>query len=271
MLTGPAKRERPEGPEGPEGLERREGPASGVGDWPRTETEALAVQDDLRARVDLSGHTPEPGTPGTVVAGVDVAYDDERDQVAAAAVTLDAATLEVLGRSTARARVPFPYVPGLLAFRELPAVLLALERLERVPDLVVCDGYGRAHPRRLGLASHLGVLTGLATIGVAKSPFLFRHAPVGEARGDGAALLDGGEEVGRVLRTREGVRPVYVSVGHRVSLDAACAYTLHLAPRYRLPETTRQADALCRAALRELRDGGAAGQACGRASEAGRE
>ncbi|AXK32565.1 endonuclease V [Streptomyces armeniacus] len=219
--------------------------------WPATEAEARAVQEQLRPRVELADRAPAPGTPGTVLAGVDVAYDDTHDVVAAAAVALDGGTHEVVARATAYARVPFPYVPGLLAFRELPAVLDALERLGRVPDLVVCDGYGLAHPRRFGLASHLGVLTGLATVGVAKTPFVFRHGPVGAARGDSAPLLDGTEEVGRALRTREGVRPVFVSVGHRVSLDSACAHTLSLARRYRLPETTRRADALCREALRE--------------------
>ncbi|MCT2593555.1 endonuclease V [Streptomyces sp. N2-109] len=242
-----------------------QGPQPG---WPVTEAEALAVQDQLRARVEYADHSPVPGAPCTLVAGVDVAYDDERDLVAAAAVVLDAATLEVVAQATALAPVSFPYVPGLLAFREIPAVLAALEQLGSVPGLVVCDGYGMAHPRRFGLASHLGVLTGLPTIGVAKSPFLFRHAPVGERRGDSAPLLDegrgrgecgpdgdeggdeGGEEVGRALRTREGVKPVYVSVGHRTGLDAACAHTLALARHYRLPETTRRADALCRTALR---------------------
>lgn len=219
--------------------------------WPGSEAAALAEQDRLRGQVEDADHSPRPGAVGSLVAGVDVAYDDERDLVAAAAVVLDAGTLEVVARSTALAPVPFPYVPGLLAFRELPAVLDALERLGTEPALVVCDGYGRAHPRRFGLASHLGVLTGLPTIGVAKTPFLFRHSPVGERRGDSAPLLDGDEEVGRALRTREGVKPVFVSVGHRTGLDAACAHTLALARDYRLPETTRRADALCRAALRD--------------------
>lgn len=217
--------------------------------WPRTESEALAVQDALRGRVVLRDEAPAPGAPGSLVAGVDVAYDDERDLVAAAAVVLDAATLTVVDRATARGHVVFPYVPGLLAFREVPAVLDALRGLRRAPDLVVCDGYGLAHPRRLGLASHLGVHTGLPTLGVAKSPFVFRHGDVGEERGDAAPLLDGTEEVGRALRTRQGIKPVFVSVGHRLTLDAACAHTLHLARHFRLPETTRHADALCRKAL----------------------
>lgn len=216
--------------------------------WPVTEADARQVQDGLRGRVVLDEPGPPPGTGR--VTGVDVAYDDARDVVVAAAVVLDAATLDVVEEATAAGRVPFPYVPGLLAFRELPAVLAALESLAADPGLVVCDGYGRAHPRRLGLASHLGVLTGLPTMGVAKNPFTFSYAPPGAARGSGAPLVDDGDVVGRALRTQGGVKPVFVSVGHRVDLDTACAHTLRLAPRFRLPESTRRADALCRRALR---------------------
>ncbi|MFE5213599.1 MULTISPECIES: endonuclease V [unclassified Streptomyces] len=217
--------------------------------WPATEEEARAVQAELRGRVVLDEPGPPPGTGR--VTGVDVAYDDERDLVAAAAVVLDAATLEVVAEATAVGRVCFPYVPGLLAFREIPTVRAALDALPCPPDLVVCDGYGLAHPRRFGLASHLGVLSGLPTIGVAKNPFTFTHDDPAGARGGSSPLLAGTEEVGRALRTRDGVKPVFVSVGHRVSLDNALAHTLALTPRYRLPETTRRADALCRRALRE--------------------
>ncbi|MFJ6551553.1 endonuclease V [Streptomyces luteogriseus] len=218
-------------------------------DWPATEEQAHAVQDALRARVILDEPGPPPGQGH--VTGVDVAYDDERDVVAAAAVVLDASSLGVVAEATAVGRVSFPYVPGLLAFREIPTVLAALEALPCPPGLVVCDGYGLAHPRRFGLASHLGVLTGLPTIGVAKNPFTFSYDDPGTARGSSSALLTGSEEVGRALRTRDGVKPVFVSVGHRVTLDQACAHTLALTPAYRIPETTRRADALCREALRK--------------------
>ncbi|MBX7548201.1 endonuclease V [Streptomyces sp. tea 10] len=225
--------------------------------WPATEEEARAVQDELRGRVVRD----EPGPPPARghVTGVDVAYDDDLDLVAAAAVVLDAATLEVVAEATAVGRVSFPYVPGLLAFREIPTVLAALDRLPCPPGLVVCDGYGLAHPRRFGLASHLGVLTGLPVVGVAKNPFTFTYDEPAPARGASAALLAGTEEVGRALRTRDGVKPVFVSVGHRVSLDNAVAHTLALTPRYRLPETTRRADALCRLALREAAQGAVPG------------
>ncbi|MEV0557145.1 endonuclease V [Streptomyces sp. NPDC050597] len=216
--------------------------------WPATEEQARAVQDELRGRVVLDEPGPPPGTGR--VTGVDVAYDDERDVVVAAAVVLDASTLDVVAEATAVGQVPFPYVPGLLAFREIPAVVAALEALPCAPGLVVCDGYGLAHPRRFGLASHLGVLTGLPTIGVAKNPFTFTYEEPGAPRGSASPLLAGEEEVGRALRTQAGVKPVFVSVGHRVTLDTACAHTLHLAPRFRQPETTRHADALCRRALK---------------------
>ncbi|MFH8842860.1 endonuclease V [Streptomyces sp. NPDC017868] len=217
--------------------------------WPADESAARAVQQELRGRLVHDEEGPAVGEGH--VTGLDVAYDDERDLVAAAAVVLDARTLDVVEEATAVGRVSFPYVPGLLAFRELPTVLAALDALTADPGLLVCDGYGLAHPRRFGLASHLGVLTGRPSIGVAKNPFTFTYEQPGSARGDFAPLLAGGEEVGRALRTQAGVKPVFVSVGHRVSLDIACAHTLHLAPRYRISETTRHADSLCRRALKE--------------------
>ncbi|MEU2394912.1 endonuclease V [Streptomyces sp. NPDC007369] len=217
---------------------------------PASEAEARAIQDELRNLVVLDEPGPLPGRG--LVAGVDVAYDDERDLVAAAAVVLDAATLDVVEERTAVGRVSFPYVPGLLAFRELPTVLAALDALTAAPDLVVCDGYGLAHPRGFGLACHLGVVTGLPSMGVAKNPFTFTYEEPGARRGDAAALLAAdGDVVGRALRTQDGVKPVYVSVGHRISLDNACAHALALSPRFRIPETTRHADSLCRRALRE--------------------
>ncbi|MFC7217874.1 endonuclease V [Streptomyces polyrhachis] len=215
--------------------------------WPRTEAEALAVQAGIRERADAVG----PGPEGVrLIAGVDVAYQVEGERVAAAVVVLDAGTLEVVEQATAVGEAKFPYVPGLLAFREIPPVLDAMAGLSRRPDLLVCDGYGYAHPRRVGLAVHLGVLLDLPCFGVAKSPFLYRHGELGPERGATAALTDGEEVVGRAVRTRAGVKPVYVSVGHRVGLAEACAYTLALtAGGFRLPESTRRADRACRDAL----------------------
>ncbi|WP_091646715.1 endonuclease V [Micromonospora pallida] len=208
--------------------------------------EALGVQDRLRPLVDLVG--PGPAAPATV-AGLDVAYAEDGDRLAAAVTVLDARTLQVVDSAVATGRPAFEYVPGLFAFRELPALLDALDRLSTPPELLVCDGHGLAHPRRFGLACHLGVLTGLPAIGVGKTPLVGAWEPPAEHRGAWSSLVDGTEVLGRVLRTQDGVKPVFVSVGHRMGLENACAQVLALAPHYRLPETTRTADRLCRTAL----------------------
>jgi deoxyribonuclease V len=140
--------------------------------------------------------------------------------------------------------VSFPYVPGLLSFREIPLLTQALGRLETTPDLLLVDGQGYAHPRRIGIASHVGLLAGLPTIGCAKSRLCGEHAEPGRERGSQAPLLDGGEVIGTVLRTRDGIKPLYVSVGHLISLESAAAWVLRLATRVRLPEPVRVADAL---------------------------
>lgn len=212
--------------------------------WPRTAEEAAAIQDRLRPLADLSARGP--ATVRTV-AGLDVSYTDDR--LAAAVVVLDAETLEVVEETTVLDRPAFPYVPGLFAFRELPALVGALKALSVTPDLLVCDGHGVAHPKRFGLACHLGVLTGLPAIGVGKTRLVGTYEEPDAARGSWSAVTDRGEVVARVLRTQTGVKPVFVSVGHRADLGTACAVTLRLAPRYRLPETTRRADHLSRATL----------------------
>jgi deoxyribonuclease V len=205
-----------------------------------TEDEARAEQDRLRTRVIIE---PGPAAPATV-AGLDVAYD--ADRLAAAVVVLDATDLSVRDTAVVLGTPAFPYVPGLFAFREVPALLAALEKLTVRPDVLICDGHGLAHPRRFGLASHLGVLTDLPAFGVGKTRLLGDWAPVGPRRGDRSPLIDAGETVGAVLRTQDGVKPVFVSVGHRMDLAGACELTLALSPRYRLPETTRAADRACR-------------------------
>ncbi|TWF79223.1 endonuclease V [Pseudonocardia hierapolitana] len=213
---------------------------------PATPDEAAAEQERLRPLVDTTG--PGPSDLRTV-AGIDVAHRDGTDDVVAAVVVLDAVSLRPVETRTACGRAGHPYEPGFLALRELPAVSAALEALERVPDLIVCDGAGVAHPRRFGLACHVGLLTGVSTIGVAKSPPMPFEMPK-PARGSWTPQVDGDEVVGRALRTQHGVQPVFVSVGHRIGLDAACDQVLRLA-RHRLPETTRRADRLARdAALR---------------------
>jgi deoxyribonuclease V len=175
------------------------------------------------------------------VAGVDVSYDRGSPWLYAAVVVLDAETLAPLERASVRRRASFPYVPGYLSFRELPPLLEAFSKLRSQPDLVLCDGHGRAHPRRFGFACHLGVALDLPTVGVAKSRLVGTHREPGPRRGATASLRHEGEVIGCVLRTRVGVRPVYVSVGHRVTLATARKLVLHLTPRYRQPEPLRAA------------------------------
>ncbi|HWG25167.1 deoxyribonuclease V [Actinospica sp.] len=213
---------------------------------PATEAEAIAEQDRLRPLVRAEGPAPEPLR---WIAGLDVAYAVDESRVAGAVTVLDATTLEVVETATALRSVDFPYVPGLLAFREIPALVDALDKLTCVPDLLVCDGYGLAHPRRFGLACHLGVLTDVPTFGVAKTTFIGTFDEPGQARGDRSDLVDEDEVIGRVLRTQPNIKPVFVSVGHHISLDAATDLALRLAPKYRLPETTRQSDQASRRAL----------------------
>jgi deoxyribonuclease V len=217
--------------------------------WPSTAEEAYAIQRELRPLV----RTAPLAAPPRTLAGLDVAYGGSHgsadDRVAAAVVVLDADTLEVLDSATAVGTAGFPYVPGLFAFRELPVLTKALAELTTTPDVLLCDGQGLAHPRRFGLACHLGVLTGLPTLGVAKTPLLGHWDEPGPSRGDSSDVHDDGETVARVLRTQDGVKPLTVSTGHLITLDDACALVLRAAPRYRLPETTRLADRLCRDTL----------------------
>ncbi len=179
------------------------------------------------------------------VAGIDVSIRDDTAQ--AAIVVLALPSLDTVDTAVHRAAVPFPYVPGLLSFRETPPVLPALEQLSTSPDVLMTDSHGRAHPRRFGFACHLGVLLDVPTLGVAKS--ILVGAPQGELgpeKGQRVPLVDDGAPIGTVLRTRDDTNPVYVSVGHRMTLDNAVALTLACSPRYKIPEPTRQAHKLSR-------------------------
>jgi deoxyribonuclease V len=208
--------------------------------WPKTVTQARAIQQSLRGRVITRDRLRAPRR----VAGIDVGFEQDGSITRAAVVVLDFPSLEPVEHAVVRRKTRFPYVPGYLSFREAPAALAAMRRLRREPDLIICDGQGFAHPRRFGLACHLGLLANLPSIGVAKSRLIGEHAVVGSRRGEWVSLVDDGERIGAVLRTRTGVRPVYVSVGHRISLETAIDYVLRCTPRYRLPETTRQAHRL---------------------------
>ena len=193
--------------------------------------------------------------PGTLrlVAGADVSYDRNSPALYAVVVVLDAESLEVVDVARATTRAEFPYVPGYLSFRELPPLLAAFEGLRLRPDLVLCDGHGRAHPRRFGLACHLGVELDLSVVGCAKSRLVGAHREPGPRRGAHVSLRDGAEVIGEVLRTREGVAPVYVSVGHRVSLATARRLVLRFTPCFRIPEPTRAAHAEVNRLRRQIR------------------
>jgi deoxyribonuclease V len=182
--------------------------------------------------------------PPGLVAGVDAAFPDKGRTTRAAAVLMRFPELETVDEVVFEQATELPYIPGLLSFRELPAILGALERLAIPPELVLCDGQGRAHPRRFGIACHLGVTTGLATIGVGKSRLCGQHDEPGPEKGASVDLVDGDEVIGRVVRTRSRVRPLYISVGHRLRLATAVDLVLACTPRYRLPEPVRRADRL---------------------------
>lgn len=198
------------------------------------------VQEQLRDQVVVRDRLP----PVRWVAGVDVGFEDDGRVTRAAVAVLSYPELVLHEQAVARRVTRFPYVPGYLSFREIPAVLAALQRLRTLPDLLVCDGQGYAHPRRIGLASHLGIVTDIPSIGAAKSLLIGTHDPVPQRRGSWRPLVDKAELIGAALRTRVGVRPMYVSIGHRISLETAIGYVLQLTPRYRLPETTRHAHRL---------------------------
>ena len=206
--------------------------------WDLSPREAIALQNALRQEVSLHDELPPIITR---VAGVDVGFEQGGTITRAAVAVLDYPSLSLIESRIARQPTRFPYVPGLLSFRELPAILSALETLADLPELILADGQGIAHPRRFGIASHLGVLTGIPTIGVGKTRLLGDHSEVPEHRGEWTPLMDKADCVGAVLRTRAGVKPIYVSAGHRISLNTAVEWVMNCTRRYRLPETTRLA------------------------------
>ncbi len=209
--------------------------------WNLAPGAAIALQHNLAGRVERDDRLP---ARIATVAGVDVGFEAGGAITRAAVAVLRFPGLTPLASAVARRPTEFPYVPGLLSFRELPAVLEALEQLPELPDLFLCDGQGRAHPRRFGIACHLGVLLDRPSIGVGKSRLIGSHGEPGPGKGDWVPLRDRDEVIGAVLRTRPGVAPLYISGGHRVSLASAIALTLACTGRYRLPETTRAAHKL---------------------------
>lgn len=209
-------------------------------DWTLPPKEAIALQRRLAAEVVEESR---PG-PLATVAGIDIGFEGKGAVTRAAVAVLDRRSLDLIESALVRRPTSYPYVPGLLSFREIPAALEALATLRSTPDLLVADGQGRAHPRRFGLASHLGWVLDVPTIGVAKSRLTGEAGALAATRGATSALLDGDEVIGAAVRTRAGAAPVYVSVGHRVDLSRAIQLTLELSPRFRLPETTRAAHRL---------------------------
>lgn len=227
-------------------------------DWANlSPRDAIALQHRLAADVSVADDLPTVRT----VAGIDVGFEN-KDTARAAIVVLNLSDLKPLDYAIARLPVSFPYIPGLLSFRECPVILKALGQLKTTPDLLLCDGQGIAHPRRLGIASHIGLLTGMPAIGVGKSRLIGTHDTVPDEKGQWAPLTHKQDTIGAVLRTRAGVKPLFISAGHRISLPTAIDYVMACTTRYRLPETTRWADGLASqrgqkwlAALEELHDG----------------
>lgn len=201
-----------------------------------TPREAIALQERLRDRVILHRTFRRV----RLIAGVDVGVRNETSR--SAVVVLRFPSMEVVESATAERPVEFPYVPGLLAFREVPVVLEAFRKLEARPDLLLVDGHGYAHPRRFGVACHLGVELDLPSIGCGKSLFVGEHREPGARRGARTPLRHKGEVIGAVLRSRDNVRPIYVSIGHRIDLATAVRIVLRCCTRYRLPEPIRAAD-----------------------------
>jgi deoxyribonuclease V len=217
--------------------------------WQVTAKQAVQIQKRLAGQVRIE----KPNFSLQLIAGVDAAYYHELNKVIAGVIVWDVKTKEIVEQHVVVRQTTFPYVPGLLSFREAPAVVAVLRHLKKSPDVLICDGQGIAHPRRLGIASHIGVITGLSTVGCAKTKLIGDYGELGENRGDHTVLFHKKEKIGMVLRTRTRVNPVFVSVGHRMDLETAVQLILSCGNGYRLPEPTRLADQLVAKAKRRLK------------------
>ncbi len=204
--------------------------------WPGSLEEAKSLQLELAGQVSHVNEVPEQLR---YVAGIDLAPPDGDGWVHGAVVVLKWPELELAEVRIGRAKPPIPYIPGYLAFREVPAAIDALEKLQLTPDVILVDGQGTAHPRRFGLACHMGLVTEVPTIGCAKTRLLGRYETLAAERGASSLLIDKGDAMGKVVRTRTDVSPVYVSVGHKMDIETAVAIVLKSCGKYRLPETTR--------------------------------
>jgi deoxyribonuclease V len=206
--------------------------------WPVTAPEAIALQKEMRSRLVLE---PPAGFAPRLVAGADISMARGSAVAYAGIVVIDVATMETVDEAGAASAIVFPYVPGLLSFRELPALEPVWERIARRPDVIVFDGQGYAHPRRFGLACHGGVLFDLPSVGCAKTILVGEHEPLGPERGARAPLVHKGEVVGTAIRLRERAAPVFVSPGHMMDVETAVEVVLTVSAGYREPETTRRA------------------------------
>jgi deoxyribonuclease V len=215
-------------------------PALHSHEWNVTPQEAIATQERMRHLVERADRLPSIRS----VAGVDVHFNGEGRIAQAAIAVLSFPDLKLVDKSVAERMVTFPYIPGLFAFRELPAVLDALAQLSKSPDVIICDGHGIAHPRRFGIASHLGVLLDQPTVGVGKTLLVGRHSELPREKGSWVPLEECEEVIGAAVCTQAGIKPVYVSIGHRISLPTAVRLVIACTTRYRLPETTRIAHRL---------------------------
>jgi deoxyribonuclease V len=219
-------------------------------DWPTSATDAIALQRELaqKTRTDL----PLPFDGDALVAGADISYEKYSTTLYASVVVLRAGTGEVIEKVSVSQEAVFPYVPGLLSFREVPPLLEAFALVKSEPALICCDGQGLAHPRRLGLACHLGLWLGRPALGCAKSLLVGKFEKLAPERGATAPLLYKGDVVGMAVRTKNKVNPVYVSPGHLLDLPSAVAWTLACDGGYRIPEPTRQAHLLANEARRGI-------------------
>ena len=199
--------------------------------------QAKQIQQELAKKVSCESKALIPN----VIAGVDISVSNSTGIARSAVVILNYPELEIVEIATAEDKLDFPYIPGLLSFREAPLILAACQKLSTNPDLILADGQGIAHPRRFGIASHLGLLLNTPTIGCAKSRLCGKHEPVGMEAGSYAKLFDNGEIIGVALRTKTKVNPIYVSIGHKIDLPSAIDWVLQCCRRYRLPDPCRLA------------------------------
>ena len=206
-----------------------------IHDWNLSLKEAKEIQLELAKNVIHSNEISEIN----FVAGIDVGFDLKHNISKAAVAILSYPKLELVESTKAELKTVFPYIPGLLSFREVPVIIEALKKIQQIPDVILCDGQGIAHPRRFGLACHIGILTDIPTIGVAKSRLIGNYESLGREKGSTVPLMDKDEIVGSVIRSRNNVKPLFISIGHKLALDKCLEVVWNCITKYRLPETTR--------------------------------